>query len=44
MTAALKARLGRGAQSSGETKEQARAAEAVLRKATGRLKKHVALP
>ena len=37
VTAALEARLGRGAQSSAETKEQARAAEALLRKATGEI-------
>ena len=37
VTAALEARLGRSAQSSGETKEQARAAEALLRKATGQI-------
>jgi GTP-binding protein EngB required for normal cell division len=37
VTSALEARLGRGAQSSAETKEQARAAEALLRKATGQI-------
>lgn len=37
VTAALEARLTRGAQSSPESKERARAAEALLRKTTGRI-------